>query len=1032
MSAQVPDAALARLQMTQGDSLIREGEFPAALQSYQRSLDTWKQLDSTARIVEVYFLLGRGLIGVPDYDGGLRYLDSALSLARTRDLMTLPILGRVYYMQAYAYDDLGQYARAIEVSRLALHQARRYAPQDSVQQGAILNVTGVLWTHLGRFDSARTYLEQALDLRRQIGVEAQIGETLVNLGNIWIDTGVWDQARSYYQQAYDLFARSQGKDHPYTLTALENIALSYYYDGEPREALVLYEQVLHQFWDLYGPDHPKLGSVYQNMGTAHYSLRDYDAAARYYNLALKLVEEYLGPVHPTAAELHSNLASIESRRGHTDAAVQRHRLALQIARQLYGDESLMLAEFMGNFAETYQRMGDDEQALYYARQALRVGLAAPGGEYSYQSVNYQDIAALHLRMGQPDSARYYAQQAIGVHWPGYGIDLRTPAPPLFSLHQPSTFFYAVAQMGEILTQPSYLDDDATTAQGLAHLRLAIDLLDSLRITTLSTDTWLALSEETRAIYDRCVSVAWQRYQRTGQPADRELAWYAAEKSSAALLFFALQDTHAKHIAGIPPDLLAYERSLDQRMIQLRRQIDEELAQDGDTSRLATWRASLFALFQAKDSLVRGYRRHYPGYYGLRYDAAVPTLRQVQRGLPPGTGMIRYHMGDGQLWCWYLRADTVVWQVVPWQATEDSLLQSLLDQLSDPGSPDLEELFRRFGREAHALYRILMPPLPGSLPARLVVIPDDKLSYLPFELLLAEPLSPQASLNYAALSYLSTAATISYDYAARLWMLPHPDHRGQGYGGFAPVYPDIAGERYADARRYFAEWDRAFRPLAHNQDEVATVAQRLGGRAYLGLDATIDAFRTEAPAFDVLHLAMHAFTSDEKPLYSGLVFTPQARTDSPFTQPFLHAYELLGIQLRARLAILSACNTGTGRQVDGEGVMGLHWAFRYAGCPATMPTLWSVDDAAMRELMTSFFEHYAAGEDAATALRAARQSYVRRYPQAHPGYWGGMILVGQADSPARPSPFNRYVYLAVGLMLFALPFVWWLRRRRPGQ
>jgi CHAT domain-containing protein len=186
-------------------------------------------------------------------------------------------------------------------------------------------------------------------------------------------------------------------------------------------------------------------------------------------------------------------------------------------------------------------------------------------------------------------------------------------------------------------------------------------------------------------------------------------------------------------------------------------------------------------------------------------------------------------------------------------------------------------------------------------------------------------------------------------------------------------------------------------LPASRSEVATIA-RLGGgtetRTLVGSAATESAFRREAPARRVIHLATLGVLNKQNPLFSFVELAPGGGEDGR-----LEAHEVFGMRLAARLVVLSACQTGlaAGAVTDvpaGDDWVGLARAFLSAGAERVMASLWPVQDSATALLMERFYEEYArADEDPARALAAAQRALLASTATASPYYWAGFEVVG---------------------------------------
>jgi len=292
---------------------------------------------------------------------------------------------------------------------------------------------------------------------------------------------------------------------------------------------------------------------------------------------------------------------------------------------------------------------------------------------------------------------------------------------------------------------------------------------------------------------------------------------------------------------------------------------------------------------------------------------------------------------------------------------------------------------------------------GSI-RRLVILPDGKLNYLPFELLQTAPTTERKA--YASIPFLLKKYAISYAQAVPAIFPSIRRQQQDTYLGFAPSY-DVQG-------------GRSFTNLTFNAGEIQQAADFWDGTAFLQAKASKSQFEAQAPTAGILHLAMHAMLNDSSPQYSYLQFT-----DAP-----LYTYELYSQPLAAQLAVLSACNTGIGKLIEGEGVISLARAFQYAGCPSVAMSLWPVDDQTTAHLMLDFFQQLQAGLPKDEALRAAKLAYLDQAEPAlaHPFYWAGINLIGDRSPMAKSTGGLGWMWalLAVNLLLVFVVGFWRLR------
>jgi len=195
-------------------------------------------------------------------------------------------------------------------------------------------------------------------------------------------------------------------------------------------------------------------------------------------------------------------------------------------------------------------------------------------------------------------------------------------------------------------------------------------------------------------------------------------------------------------------------------------------------------------------------------------------------------------------------------------------------------------------------------------------------------------------------------------------------------------------------------DEELAPLPEAEKEVKTLAGLYGARSqvYVGAEAREDRVKAEAGRFGVLHLATHSILNNASPMYSQVVLARAAGGASE--DGLLEAWEIMKLDVKAELVVLSACETGRGRIGAGEGVIGLTWALFVAGSPTTVVSQWKVESASTTRLMLEFHRNLQPGiknprrrVSTAKALQGAALEMLRRNEHRHPFYWAGFVVVG---------------------------------------
>ena len=225
----------------------------------------------------------------------------------------------------------------------------------------------------------------------------------------------------------------------------------------------------------------------------------------------------------------------------------------------------------------------------------------------------------------------------------------------------------------------------------------------------------------------------------------------------------------------------------------------------------------------------------------------------------------------------------------------------------------------------------------------------------------------------------------------------------------------------------------FNELPGSAKELKAISHLAEGAYFYGNHASEHHFKKEASQYHILHLALHGKSDTIKPLHSYIRFP----TGGDSTEDgHLYSYELYQMQLKAQLAVLSACETHQGRQISGEGLMGLSRAFQYTGVPSLVASLWQVDDHTTATLMTYFYEALAAGQKKDVALQTARHRYLTSNLQASPGDWANFILIGNTEPIKLDKPVSyRSILSGVAvtlLLMLTIVLVRWKKGMQINQ
>ena len=362
-------------------------------------------------------------------------------------------------------------------------------------------------------------------------------------------------------------------------------------------------------------------------------------------------------------------------------------------------------------------------------------------------------------------------------------------------------------------------------------------------------------------------------------------------------------------------------------------------------------------------------------------------------LPPRALLLSYVVGPERSWLFALGPGAAPLRAIAIDASAADLRQRVGRLRELMGQPAARSA--RLEMAAEGLAVRLLSPVADRLAAAdgLVVVPDGPLHFVPWAALPApggvDPLVARHALSLAG-SVTVLRELVREDSEAPRELVAFGD----------PETPPSAGAKAGALAQLALRSGSELGPLPGTRDEVRRLAAVFGEGAavVLGREATEARLLQVAPSARRLHLACHALVDPELPLESGLVLTPAtSEAGGEGGNGFLQAWEIYQrLRLDADLVTLSACESGLGREVTGEGVLGLTRAFHFAGARTVMSSLWKVSDRATAELMASFYRHLVAGRPKAEALRLAQLEVRRDEARRHPFYWAAFQIHGAWD------------------------------------
>lgn len=734
-----------------------------------------------------------------------------------------------------------------------------------------------------------------------------------------------------------------------------------------RQALVLHREALDIFSAL--ADTANIARAEQFVAETHWLNAEFQAALRHQQQALQWIAFLRDqPLHIRA---QTSLGLIKLNLGEGEAALEAQKRALQAALEWEELRALEAqreqATVHKNLGLTYLQRQEPQIALasFHAARKLDVKLNSERGLF----YDYLNLGNVFNQLQQPDSALFYlvAAETLSVRVQ----DPRARAKTLFF-------------KGQTLLRLKQAEAAAIT------LTQALELAEKFHVDELS---WRCLWELGKLSNENdALESAWDYYQRALAALERvsakiKIAEYLSGfiddktvlyEEAVLLLLQMKRESEAFMIAERAKsrgfaDMLGNTgvdwqaaQSNDRALLERREKLLEAIAFNQSKlaalpTREATEQDTLAALQKAYSALLLEMKSANPELAEVVSVEPLP-LAEVQQMLADSTVLVEYFFAQDRLVCWII--DRMHTRAVHVPLDRRHLSESVGQFRRAIAKRASTEIFSR------ALYDLLFKPVePLLLHARqLVLVPHGVLHYVPFAALQRADGTYLIDHHALALAPSATVMGFCYRKAATLQLRAN-EPRVLALGN-----PDLGNSRL---------------DLPFAEKEIKSLEQTFATtKSFLRQQATREALLATKEEAELIHFACHGSYDATNPLFSALFLA--AKDTAALDR--LTAHEIMGLKLNARLVVLSACETGLARVTGGDEVIGLARSFIFAGTPALIASLWTVDDLATAITVKRFYRFLQSGMNNAEALRAA-QRFVRDHHNRHPAYWASMSLTG---------------------------------------
>ncbi len=900
---------------------------------------------------------------------------------------------RVVIQRTSAEPALADYAIALEEIRLATEADQARVAADAAMETAEMLIEAMQAEATAKakqqYQKALQLYQTLHDQRKQAGAWIGIGRASQTQGDNQQALLAYQQALTLAQTAGDLWWQCDAYNR---LTFMYGVldefekALEYAVKGlELARTLNNFRQMV-SLLNFIGALYIAIGEPQKAHGYLSESLQQFqffsDTAMQAYTLDL------IGQAHQATSDLTQAVDFYQ------------RALALMESRHDSYGQALMLSH-LGN---VYGMTGDYAKALASHQQALPLMRKSESVEETF--LIQMRMASAYEALGKKiEAAESFAQLAPQFR----AIGIRSSE--AFAL-------YRLARLER---------DGGNFAQACAHIEAAVQLAEANR-GKLSNPNWRAAYSATLQDYYRLYVdlLMQQNAQHPGAGFDQQ-AFEILERSRARTLLELLKEAGLNQRQGVTAQLQERQATL---LKQIRSKTDLQIRSTAATAQQKTTiERELRDLETAYAQTLGQIRAQHPQYAALMEPQAV-TLTEMQKQFDAQTLLLEYALGDERSFVWMVTQNSLAVTELPAKSKIEEIAGRLYDALTARQQRKKESYSEEYSRLAKAdreveaaarqLSQMILAPIKDKLgDKRLLIVAEGALHYIPFAALPEPTGKSDATVNSAErwLPLLYRHEIINLPSASLLTLLRQPltrhqtpckaiavladpvfdakDERVKNVGKtLPPRTPLLATQRQKALREMAAEGVLTRLPATRIEAEkIVQLAPMKSSLLALGFAANLQQATSKALAdYRYIHFATHGLLNAQRPELSGVALSMVNRQGAA-QEGFLGLTDIYNLQLPAELIVLSACQTALGREMKGEGLIGLTRGFIYAGAKRVIASLWKVDDAVTADLMRRFYEKVMRrNQRPAAALRAAQMEMMRQHPE--PFYWAAFSLQGE--------------------------------------
>ncbi len=938
-----------------GNKVYRTGDYKASAKIYIEAMDKFSSNKNSREWIIATVGYGASLIDQGELLQGYDWVTKADSALTNNISLEL---------QAYVKSNVGWVTRRVKSNHEALVEYQKAfelakASGDDYRIAQVSNSMSTLTFSMGLYSSSVEYSTAAVEAFTKIGDDFQLAMSLKNQFAAYNYLGFIDKAEKILFKSLELKKKIGNND----LISIDYRSLGGFYKqkGDYDKALKYYSLYLDLIKDT--GNITKILPANDNIGTVYFALGEYEKALSYFNYSQRLRKEYV--FHNPSALV--NIAQTYQKLREFD-----------LARTFYNDALVMFERYKEplRIIDVYLKRADLElevqnynAALLYSKKAVELSADTESKQLQAQSLS--TLAKVYSTLEQYDLALSFSKKAYSKAslFKGYKLNeyLVNLSRSYYSMGSDSAFYYAEKAFTEI---------------------------ERIRNNIYGDNLQTSLFRDFARFYNE---VGYWYLSKRDNP---EKAFTLIEKGKSRVLLDNLSLSSSQLAAIVDESTLLAIKQKERAIDQLYR----ELESLQDSALIAILKQQINTVEFDYQTTINQVRLDHKELKQLEIPTTV-SLNELTRLCDSKTAIIEYAFSGRTLIAFWITNKGYSYHLIEFDSTHASGIinkqveefKTAIEQVADKNK--LAELSK-------PIYDNLLAPFleKNAHINQILIVPDQGIALLPFDALIKDDKYLIENFNF---KYLPSATVNNY--------IKNP-HRETSQDLLA-----LAASGFEPSNNLSTLNRRgALSSLPASLLEVDSISVHFNSKVLLneGVIYEEDFKRLDLSSFKYIHFASHALVNEENPLQSGLLLASSNTTENSLGEDgYLNSMEISSLNLNADMVVLSACNTGFGKVIAGEGLLGLQRSFLKAGASSVLVSLWSIYDRSTAELMGNFYANlnlYESEEFSwwdktlyyfnfyqaplfdykAKAIRDAKLSMLQHPYYNHPVYWAPFILIGK--------------------------------------